>query len=178
MNKKKGIFAMTLSFILNNLLAVVACLLIMTLFGFILDTSFGWLLYVLMLIICAFLIYHQAWQYGSRDLDNNFGKRIKVAALGGVVAACPSLIMGVFCVLIDVGVYSPSLTVFGQSAVAALYRFWNMPFRIMFDYFMACPWLYFVPCIAVPVFATVGYILGYKRLRLSDYLYYEREKGE
>jgi len=178
MNKKKGIWSMALSFGLNNLLAVVLCLLIMTLFGFILNSNFDWIMYVLMLVLFCFLIYHQAWQYGNRDLDNNFGRRTVKALLGAVIATAPNFAMAIFSTLIDLGVYVPAFELSGQALIIAVYRFWNMSFRILFDYLTAIPVLYFIPCIAMPVFAVIGYVFGYKQLKISDYLYYAREKNE
>ena len=178
MKKKKGILGMAIAFLLNNLLAVVMCLLIMTLFSFVLDTSFGWILYVLMLVLYAFFLYHQAWQYGSRDLDNGFEKRTSVALYGGILAAIPTTVMAIFSFLIDAGLYAPNFNMAGQAFAIIAYRFWNMPFRIIFEYLEVLPVLYFVPCITMPLFVTVGYIFGYKQIKISDYIYYAREKNE
>lgn len=178
MNKKKSLLGMALAFVLNNLFAIVICLLIMTLFGFILNTSFAWVMYAIMLVAFMFLVYHQAWHYGSRDLDNKFGNRTSTALLGGIIATVPNVILALFSLLIEAGMYAPNFTIGGQATVVAVYRFWNMPFRLMFDLLSACEALYFLPCIAMPVIATIGYLFGYKQIKISDYIYYAREKNE
>ena len=178
MKKKKGILKMALSFALNNLLAVVLCLMLMTLFSFVLSSNFSWIIHILMLVSFTFLIYHQAWQYGSGDLDNKFGKRTKVAVCGSLVATAPNFLMAILSFLIDMGVYTPAFNFSGQATVTSVFRFWNMSFQILFDGLAAIPALYFIPCIAMPVFATIGYIFGYKQLKLSDYIYYAREEKE
>ena len=178
MNKKKGFLGMALAFILNNLLSVVVCLLIMTLFSFVLDTKFGWIMHVVMLVAFLFFVYHQAWQYGDRDLNNNFGNRNLTALLGGLIAAIPTLLLAIFALLIEIGAYVPNFTIWGQATITAVYRFWNMPFIIMFDLFKAVPVLYFLPCIVMPCLTTVGYLFGYKNIKISDYIYYAREENE
>lgn len=178
MNKKKGLWGMALAFVLNNLFAVVVCLLIMTLFSFVLDTKFGWIMHVIMLLAYLFFVYHQAWQYGDRDLNNGFGNRTATAFSAGIIAAIPALLMAIFACLIEIGVYAPNFTVWGQAIVTAAYRFWNMSFLITFDLFKTFPVMYFLPCVVMPCLTTVGYVFGYKNIKISDYIYYAREKSE
>ncbi len=171
MKKEKGILWMALSFTLNNLLAVVASLLIMTLFGFVLNTSFGWLLYAAMVLVFVFLIYHQAWQYGCRDVDNSREKHSLKVLGGAIIATVPTLILAVLSVLTQNGAISLNF-------IIPAYRVWNLSFRIVFDILAQYPFMYFIPCIVMPLCAVVGYIFGYKQIKMSDYLYYAREKNE
>ena len=165
MKKNKGVAAIALSFVLDNLLAVILSLICVSVFGIILDTKFDIIVYVINAFIFAFLMYHQAWNFGVHDLENKSGNRLAVVASGSVIAVIPNWIMAV-------------ISVSGVEIVKKVFCIWNFPLAMEDAYLTAYPFLYVIPCITIPVIAIVGYILGYKRIKLIDYLYYERDKKE
>ena len=166
------------SLIVCNLLALAVRVVSQALFGAIFDEAFMWIVRVVGLAAFAFLIYHEGWTFGAADynlvLFEHKEARPLTGAFAGTVAAIPSILLACGKVLVDVGVIH-TVQIFGQDIVSVLFRLWNLPFDILFDMNAA---LFLVPAIATIVIAQVGYTLGIKQIRLSDYLYYARDNDE
>ena len=175
--KKNSIAYSVFVLILTSILASFLGFIILSLFGIVLKTSLYWVVYLVMAIIFVVLIYNDAHKIGDRAANDN-PKRVFKGEICAVVAAFPSFLLALLSYFTATGVLGNGVVVLEEPIVMLIYRIWNMPFRILFDYFAIYPALYFVPTAAMLIAAILGYHLGEKGIKLVDYLYYARENEE
>ena len=175
--KKNSIAYSVLVLILTSILASFLGFIILSVFGIVLKTSLYWVVYLVMALIFIVLIYNDAHKIGDRAASDEPQRAFK-GEICAVLAAIPSVVLALFSYLTATGVIGSGVLVFEEPIAMLIYRIWNMPFRILFDYFEIYPELYFVPTAAMLVAAILGYHLGVKGIRLVDYLYYARDNEE
>lgn len=174
MNKKsKGYFIF--SIFLNIFCSIIVGIVIISLFGGLLDKSYAWVIYALAAFVYVVLFYISAHGIGDNDANcNNNDTKFK-SEICALVAIIPSTILAVLCYLIETNVIYVSAN---PAISVVIYRALHICLRIIFDYFNEYPILYFVPSALTFVLTVVGYRFGLNRIKISDYLYYAREDKE
>ena len=167
--------------LLANVLAVAAGASLSALFGAIFDGALRWISTILTVVLFFFFIYHEGWIRGGAD--KNFVQDGRSAwvwwkgAAAGALAAIPSCVLAVLSLLVSAGLLH-TVTWMEQDVAVMLYRVWDVPFQFLFGALDALPALYFLPAVFMIAVATLGYFLGGRQIRLSDYFYYARERDE
>ena len=170
-----GVKKFALNLIVCNLLALAVRIVAQVLFGVIMEGAFMWAVRIVGALGFIFLIYHEGWTHGAADFNlilfEHGEKRTLKGACAAAFASIPSVVLAIGTVMVESGMLK-TVAFFEQDLVAILFRLWNLPFDILFGIH---PALYLVPMIAMIVLAQIGYTLGLKQIRLSDYLYYAKE---
>lgn len=174
MNKKsKGYFIFTI--FLNILCSIIVGIVIISLFGGLLNKSYAWVIYALAVLVYIVLAYISAHGVGDNDANcNNTDAKFK-SEVCALVAIIPSTVLAILCYLIEIGLLRANTD---PAVCVVIYRALHICFRIIFDYFKEYPILYFVPSVLTFVLTVVGYRFGLNRIKISDYLYYAREDKE
>lgn len=171
----------TASLLLANLIAVVVGFLLTALFGVVFDGAFAWIVTLVTVIAYLFFIYHEGWARGSSDYNlvkfDRAGEQKWKGEVAGLCAAIPTILLAVLAMLSDAGAIH-TVTMMGQDLSVMLYRIWNVPFQFAFGALESFPVLYFLPVPVMIAASSIGYRLGYRQIRLSDYIFYARKKDE
>ena len=174
-NKKKSKLHFIMKIFLNILCSVMIGLVIISLFGGFLNTSYAGYIYALPIIVYILLVYNSAHGVGDNDANCNAESTAFKSEICAFVAIIPSAILAILGFLLEIGVITSSRD---PAIYIVIYRTLHISFRLIFDYFKAYPILYFVPSVLTFVLSVIGYRFGLKRIKLSDYLYYAREDKE
>lgn len=173
-DKKSKLYFVTNIF-LTILSSVIIGMVIISLFGGLLNSSYAWLIYAIAIFIYVLIAYNSAHSVGDNDANCNAENTTFKSEICALIATLPSTVLAVLCLLLELGVMTSSRN---PAIVTVIYRFLHISFRLIFDYFEAYPILYFVPSALTFVLSVIGYRFGLKRIKISDYLYYAREKEE
>lgn len=178
MKERNSFGKFTAGILLSNLFAVIAAFMLLSLFGTIFNGAFEWFSISATILLYIFLIYHEGWVRGSSDynlvLYQHSDEKKWKGEVSGLFASIPTIILGILSILVTkVGLQT--VVFIEQDLMIYLYRFWHMPFQIMYSSLDKLPILYFLPVIVMTALTSIGYRLGYHQIRLSDYLFYARK---
>ncbi|MEG2377013.1 MAG: hypothetical protein RSC43_01495 [Clostridia bacterium] len=178
-NEKSSCLNFALSLIFANFLSVLITVMVTALFGSIFGGKIAWIATVLSIIAYCFFFYHEGWLRGGADYNLvQYGRAEKTpwkAVLAGLIADIPTVIFGIMAILVATTGFR-TFSFIEQDISVYLYRLWNMAYAPMFDTLASVPALHFLPIVFVPILAELGYAMGYRQLRVSDYLIYSRKE--
>lgn len=167
------------SLIGGHLLAMLVSLVVSSLLGRFENSYITAAMYLICLGFGLFFSYHEGWIAGASDKIYINSKQIDFKASRGFIAgAMASVLNLIIAVLAFLSAITPlgQVSAIGQSVFEIIYRIWFWAFSIMFDVIETAPILHFVPVLAMPVACGAGYIAGVKSFRLSEYVFYKRDK--
>ena len=170
----------------NHILAIILAIFCAYVFGWLFLFSAGEIvLGIITTCIYIALIYSTAWNFGrldSRKLPGN-EPNIKKAISFALIATIPALIFLGFRIVSPLIFnqlyfnYSIIIPVIDISDI--IYRVWMFPCLIFFGDGSRFP-AYILPIFIIPVFSTLGYIVGLTRFSVIEKIYpkiiYKREK--
>lgn len=167
------------SLIVDQLLAVMASMLILNIFSFFSKGKAAFFQFLISVLIFAFIVYIDSWIRGSGDYNKIklkiFKRNSAKGFIAGLIATIPAYIFAVFAYLAETkGIFF--FDFMGTDFFTAMNRFWQLPLGNLYTYANNNPALNFLIPLFVPVVSGIGYIFGLNRISIKQIIIYKKDK--
>ena len=134
---------------------------------------------VVVTIVCTaivlVMIYNAAWDEGFRDPNRVNYNHMKKCPLKGLYAGLFADIPLIFMYL---AVAFTNLAQWHYHVSVAVFELANMYLFYLFQALRSNPYILFIFCIPVPAVAAAGYLIGYKRISISNRILFKGKAPE
>lgn len=125
------------------------------------------------LLLLWWMVYSAAWNEGFRDPNRvrygHIHTFMPKGLMAGLIAEAPLAVL-TLVFTVDLAAH------WNNDWIRLIYFICHIPYVFVINHFQTAIWVLWAVVLAVPAFATVGYILGYRQIELFGRLVYKKKK--